>query len=92
MKHIHYFSPGNWIQHPLVGPYYIMVQFVKELLNCHCLKEGSQSKTKYSTGRREANFGIGKIEKNSRDFGIWPTLSQEIGIQYPPGGPPSRAL
>ena len=35
---------------PLVGPYYILVQFLKELLNSHCFEEGSQTKTKYSTG------------------------------------------
>ena len=44
------------IQYPLLGPYYILVQYSRELLNNHCFKEGSQSRTKILGGITRMKF------------------------------------
>ena len=54
------------------------------------LNKATSREQKYSTGWREWNFGIGEIENFSRDFGIWPIFSLEIGIQYPPWWAPLK--
>ena len=51
------------IQHPLQGPYYILVQFFREMLNYHRLNQGSQARTKILGGMTRIKIRDREIRK-----------------------------
>ena len=68
------------IQPPLQGPYYILEQYFRELLNYYRFEYDSQSRTKYSAGWRGRKIRDREIRKILTGFRDMADFSTGIGI------------